>query len=140
MIKKSNKNLLKDDKKKIIYLLVIGVLILIISYFSFILYSSQFKEEYQAVFLTNGQVYFGHLDSSRELYELTDIYYLQVNQDLQRAAEDVSNKPDLTLIKLGEELHGPTDRMLINRDQVLFVEDLKQNSKVIKSIKEDQSL
>jgi len=95
-------------------------------------------KEYQAVFLTNGQVYFGHLDMSMEFYELTDIYYLQVNQDLQ-IAED-GTKPDLSLIKLGEELHGPTDRMLINKDQVLFIEDIADDSKVMKAIADNKAV
>jgi len=42
---------------------------------------------YQAVFLSNGQVYFGHLAKVNSAYpELTDIYYLVMKRPLQSAA------------------------------------------------------
>ena len=96
---------------------------------------------YQALFLTNGQVYFGKLSRTDSDYvKLTDIYYLQVNQQLQPtgagtapAANDQA-QPQLSLVKLGNELHGPTDLMLVNRSQVLFFEDLKNDGKVAQAI------
>ena len=97
---------------------------------------------WQAVFLTNGQVYFGHLsDMNQQFVKLTNIFYLQVNQQqsLQSSSSSSpstgsSSSPNLTLIKLGNELHGPTDQMNINRDQILFTEDLKSSSQVVSSI------
>ncbi len=97
---------------------------------------------WQAVFLTNGQVYFGHLsDMNQQFVKLTNIFYLQVNQQqsLQSSGSSSpstgsSSSPNLTLIKLGNELHGPTDQMNINRDQILFTEDLKSSSQVVSSI------
>lgn len=92
------------------------------------------SNNYQAVFLTNGQVYFGKLASKRGDYlVLTDIYYLQANKAIQPGAE--VEKQDMALVKLGSELHGPTDRMEINKDQVLFIEDLSETSKVMEAIK-----
>ena len=41
----------------------------------------------------------------------------------------------VSLVKLGDELHGPADKMEINRDQILFIEDLKPNSQVVMAIK-----
>ena len=94
------------------------------------------KDTYQAVFLANGQVYFGKVTCLKKQYvELKDIYYLQMKQALQNQSADLLNQPDLSLIKLGNELHGPTDEMYINRDQVLFVENLKEDSKVVQAIK-----
>src|SRR5579872_1173599 len=96
---------------------------------------------YQAVFLTNGQVYFGKLSHVNQNYvRLTDIYYLQVNQQLQptgtanQQAQAQQQQPQLSLVKLGNELHGPTDQMEINRSQVLFFEDLKSDGKVAQAI------
>jgi len=87
---------------------------------------------YQAVFLTNNQVYFGKLSKQHSQYPiLTDIYYLRVTQPLQPSQPN----PNINLVKLGDELHGPADRMEINRDQILFVEDLKDNSQVVQAIK-----
>lgn len=96
--------------------------------------------DYSAVFLTNGQVYFGKITSiSSDQIDLRDIFYLQVNQALQpdnntKATPSPSPSPDIQLIKLGNELHGPNDRMLINRNQVIFTESLKNDSKVVKAI------
>jgi hypothetical protein len=103
--------------------------------------------KYQAVFLTNGQVYFGKINSSNNTYlELVDIFYLQVKPVLQQGEEGNENtnknpqeqKTELSLVKLGNELHGPLDRMMINKDQVVFVEDLKDDSKVTDAIKRYQ--
>lgn len=96
--------------------------------------------KYQALFLTNGQVYFGNLQSAGEEYvELTDVYYLQVQQDVQPAAEKPktpTDQPQVSLTKLGNELHGPTDKMHVSKDQVLFWENLKDDSTVVKAIKD----
>lgn len=91
---------------------------------------------YQAVFLSNGQVYFGKLTDTNSKYaKLTDIYYLQVQkiQPADTSTTDTQNK--LTLIKLGNELHAPVDEMKINTDQVLFIEDLKEEGKVMQAMK-----
>ena len=91
--------------------------------------------EYQAVFLTNGQVYFGKLyREGHQIEVLKDIYYLQVTQAPQPIREGETPPSNINLVKLGGELHDPTDEMRINRDQVLFVEDLKADSKVIAAI------
>lgn len=93
------------------------------------------KDQYQALFLTNGQVYFGKLSKINDKYvELTDIYYLQVQQTVQPADKD--KDPQVSLAKLGSELHGPEDKMSVNREQVLFWENLSNESKVVKVITE----
>jgi len=89
---------------------------------------------YQAVFLTNGQVYFGKLADSGKYATLEDIYYLQVQQ-IQPTDKTATQQNKVTLIKLGNELHAPQDKMKINRDQVLFIEDLKDEGKVMQAIK-----
>ena len=90
---------------------------------------------YQAVFLNNNQVYFGKLsDENNQFVKLTDIYYLQVNQQIQPKGQTAPANPGVNLIKLGGELHGPTDMMKINRDQVLLIEDLRADSNVVKAI------
>lgn len=95
--------------------------------------------KYQAVFLTSGQVYFGKLKNFGSTYaSLTDVFYIQAtsaegSENPQNASTDVT---DLQLIKLGSEVHGPEDEMLIGREQILFVENLKADGKVSSSIKE----
>lgn len=103
--------------------------------------SNVFESDWQAVFLTNGQVYFGKVDSIHpDFIDLQNIYYLQVvNVDDASALgqpPDVQAQPEqrLTLIKLGNEIHGPLDSMLINREHVIIIEDLKSDSRVVQAI------
>jgi hypothetical protein len=89
------------------------------------------KDQYQAVFVnvngTNGgQVYFGRITSLTTQYiRLTNVFYIQNQQSDAAKTSSAYN-----LVKLGCELHGPTDEMLINRDQVFFWENLKSDSQV----------
>lgn len=92
---------------------------------------------YQAVFFTNGQVYFGKLSPAAGGYlKLTEVFYLQSKDatntnDPQTTTNDSTN---VELIKLGSEVHGPEDAMIVSRDQVLFFENLKTDGTVAKSI------
>jgi hypothetical protein len=91
--------------------------------------------KYQAVFFTNGQVYFGKLRMSGDGYmKLTDIFYLQSTSQDPKNPQQTSSSSDVQLIKLGDEIHGPVDEMVINKDQVLFFENLKSDGKVSQSI------
>ncbi len=92
------------------------------------------SDQYQAVFLTDGQIYFGKLTGIGEEYAtLEDIYYLQVQQEVQ---PDTAAQPQtqISLAKLGNELHGPEDQMFINVDQILFWENLKGDGQVVEAI------
>jgi hypothetical protein len=94
-------------------------------------------KQFQAVFLTNGQVYFGKFSQVNSSYvKLTDIYYLQVQQTVQPSSSSSSsnNNQQVSLAKLGGELHGPEDVMFISREQVLFWENLKNSGKVVQAI------
>lgn len=93
------------------------------------------KDNYQAVFLTGGQVYFGKIRELNNKYVgVTDIYYLRVNQQVQPKQGEEQSQQDISLVKLGCELHGPQDQMLINRDQVTFWENLKSDGQVAKAV------
>ncbi len=87
---------------------------------------------YQAVFLDNGQVYFGHLNHGEEFFRLTDVFYLQYRQNPQTG--DAAADADVSIIKLGNEVHGPQDWMDVNVEHVLFVEELKPESRVASAI------
>jgi len=101
------------------------------------------KDKYQAVFLDSqdGQVYFGKLESYNGMtYRLTDIYYVRVEQRIQPEGAEAAAQPEqnISLAKLGNELHGPEDEMFISRDKVLFWENLKEDGQVVKAIREFQ--
>lgn len=89
--------------------------------------------KYQAVFLSNGQVYFGKaVDANNQTLVLEDIYYLRSSGKLQ--SSEVPETDNFSLVKLGNEIHGPENRMSINLSHVLFVENLKPDSKVVEAI------
>ncbi len=97
------------------------------------------SDQYQAVFLSSGQVYFGKLDNlGKDYSRLTDVFYIQAtaNEGDAQNPQDTGSTTDLQLIKLGSEVHGPEDEMLINKDQILFVENLKAEGKVSTSIRQ----
>ncbi len=98
------------------------------------------NKEYQALFLTNGQVYFGKLSGvANDYVKLTDIYYLQVQQAVQPKDSSQQAQQSVSLAKLGGELHGPEDSMYVSRQQVLFWENMKDSGKVVTAIKEYQA-
>lgn len=89
------------------------------------------RGQYQAVFLTNNQLYFGKIKQiDRDSIRLESIYYFQNQQTGQN-----QDPKQLSLNKLGNELHGPEDVMFIERRQVIFWENLKDDSKVVQAIK-----
>lgn len=135
-----------NKKKFIIIGVIVAVVIVVLSVCGWIMTHRPSagvtvdSSKYQAVFFTNGQVYFGKLQILEGDYmKLTGVFYLQTKEaeadgtkNLQKAAADSSG--DVQLIKLGNEIHGPSDEMVINRDQVLFFENLKSDGKVASSI------
>lgn len=91
---------------------------------------------YQAVFLTGGQVFFGHaLISGDEdgAIALSDVYYLTPNADTSQSQQLGS------LVKRGTELHGPREPMIIQVRQVLFIENMRDDSQVVQAIKRFKS-
>lgn len=95
------------------------------------------KKKMQAVFLNGGQVYFGRINTLNDQFmRVNDIYYLRVNQQVQPDGSAAANSQNISLVKLGCELHGPTDSMVINQDQVIFWENLKDDGQVAKAVAE----
>lgn len=141
----------KDDKymprwmRVIIVTLLFSATILIVVLLAYMVVGgrnsneSKYVEEdkMQAVFLNGGQVYFGNIRNLNSKHlRLTDIYYLRVNQQVQPNQESTNNPNDISLVKLGCELHGPKDEMLINREQIVFWENLKTDGQVAKAVEE----
>ncbi|HSX45534.1 MAG TPA: hypothetical protein VLG27_00845 [Candidatus Saccharimonadia bacterium] len=89
----------------------------------------------QAVFLNTGQVYFGNIKTLNEKYfVLTNIYYLQTSGSGSSSSSS-SSSSNVSLVKLGCELHEPYDQMVVNRDQVTFWENLQDGGQVAKAVK-----
>lgn len=95
-----------------------------------------FSGSYQSATLANGTIYFGQIKRINKSYlVLEDVFYLRTVVPA-KGGQTVSSDNQFELVKLGNELHGPRDRMTINRGQVLSVQDLKEDSKVVAAIKE----
>jgi hypothetical protein len=95
-------------------------------------------DDYAAVFLANGQVYFGKFaKKDRGEIIMKEVYYLHnTGSDLSSssAIDGGLQKTGFTLVKLGQELHGPEDLMYINQTQVLFYEYLRSDSQLVQTI------
>jgi len=92
------------------------------------------RSEYQAVFLANGQTYFGrYYDRIGAYAKIEDVYYLQQTQ-----AANPDQAPDTKLVRRGKELHAPAARMLVPKSAILFVEDLTAASPIAQFMKQEQ--
>src|SRR5881628_4167637 len=84
-----------------------------------------FRAGYQAVFLTNGQTYFGrYYDRLGAYAKIEDVYYLQ--QTTGATADETGTR----LVRRGNELHAPEARILVPKSSILFVEDLADGSPI----------
>lgn len=125
-------------------LLCIAVLALALAFAFYNNSPSQSKyvqtSEYQAVFLTNGQVYFGKVKAlNSQFMDLQDIFYLnnqqsQPSNSTSSTTASTATPTKFSLVKLGCELHGPSDEMVINNSQVSFWENLKDSGQVVTAI------
>jgi hypothetical protein len=85
------------------------------------------SSSYQAVFLTNTEIYFGRLTApGGEFYYLRHVYRLTV-QPAKQKGQPIQR----TLVRITSDVHGPQDEMVINRRQILYVENLSPNSKAV---------
>lgn len=107
--------------------IILALLLIVVGAAGFFGYKYQINRTKQrsAIFMTNGQVYFGYLSGSNlNTVTLSDVYYLKVS-DLQN-----STNQKILLVKMGNELHGPENTMYIDRNQILFWQTLRSDSKI----------
>lgn len=114
------------------------VFVLAVLAFSFVFFSGcgssqqklKFESEYQAVFLANGQVFFGKIENAGADYpQLKDVFYVQT------ATSPETKQPVSILVKRGNEWHGP-DYMYINSKQIVVIEPVAAGSRVAALIAE----
>jgi len=109
---------------------LIAAAILLASWLSRPSSAVSFNQPYQAVLLSNGQVYYGRLEGyGTRQPVLREVYYIQTQTNAQ--THEQSN----ILLKRGNEWHSP-DRMYINPNQIILVEPVGANSKVADLIKQ----
>jgi hypothetical protein len=126
----------KKSRSRMVSAIAIGIAVIVCAcLWSFI--SAGFA--WRAVFLANNQVYFGHFWEwpFESTVKLTDVYYLQVAPPGQQLSGQ--DQSQLKLVKLGNEIHGPTSEMVIPISQILFWETLRPTSVIVKTIENGQS-
>lgn len=97
---------------------------------------SQFVDttKLQAIFLNTGQVYFGNVKQlNSKFFVVSNIFYLQTANSGSSSTASNANT-NVSLVKLGCELHRPLDQMVINRSQVTFWENLSDTGQVAKAV------
>jgi hypothetical protein len=92
----------------------------------------KFDTAYQAVFLANGQVFFGRLSvAGSDFPRLDDVFYVQTQVNPE------SKETTSVLIRRGKEWHGPS-YMVLNARSILLIEPVGADSKVAQLIAEAQ--
>ncbi|MBS0594360.1 MAG: hypothetical protein JSR84_12905 [Proteobacteria bacterium] len=92
----------------------------------------KFDSQYQAVFLANGQVFFGKLSALGTDYpRLDDVFYVQ------QQVNPETKQPTSVLIRRGREWHAP-GYMVLNARTILMIEPVGADSKVAQLIAEAQ--
>jgi hypothetical protein len=95
-------------------------------------------DRYQAVFLDNGQVFFGKLKNTDGTYLiLENAYYTKKAEVPEDATEEqkAAIEANVSLAKVGKEVYGPESTLSIRAEQVLFWQNLTSDSKVSSAIK-----
>lgn len=94
--------------------------------------NKQARAQLQAVFLSNGQVYFGALSRyGIGSWRLDRAHYLQVSKAADGAAPQETRT---TLMKLSDDMHRPHDTMIIPASNILFWQNLQNDSPVAQAI------
>jgi hypothetical protein len=83
---------------------------------------------YQAVFLSNGSAYYGHLEGLGTPFPvLKEVYYVE-----SRENPETKQKANI-LVKRGKEWHAP-DRMILNAKSIVLVEPVDPSSQMAQRI------
>lgn len=100
--------------------------------------------KFQAVSLTDGQIYFGKLKLlNSEYVKLTNAYYLQAQTgattDASSSSDTSTDQNNVKLIKLGNKIYGPEDDIVIAKDQILSYENLNPSGQVAKWLQKNSN-
>ncbi len=116
-------------------LLIIGVFVL-----SLVLWPKSNEanpDRIQVVVLSSGQTYFGKLKNTEGTFlTLENVYYSKADELPADATEEqrAATASNSTLVKMGSEVYGPENTLKLRADQVIFWQNLREDSKVAKAI------
>ncbi|AGL62315.1 hypothetical protein L336_0612 [Candidatus Saccharimonas aalborgensis] len=92
--------------------------------------------KYQVVYLINGQAYFGKLQNVHGEYLVINSPYTA--QTAPQQASDKEAEQATTLLRVRDQVYGPEDAMSIKSSQVVFWQNLRDDSKVTQALKSKQ--
>jgi len=117
--------MINKDKFIKIALIVAIILLMVLVYVSFIDKTKVVKNPYSVVFLNTGDMYFGKLSRFPKL-TLSDVWFLQVSTQ--------EDQTDFNLAKFSNTIFGPKDKMEINKENVVWISKLRDDSQVVSFI------
>ncbi len=102
------------------------------------------SDKYQAVSMSDGQIYFGKLSFvDKEYAKLTDAYYLQAEVGEVAGAEEAEvaqqANGNVRLIKLSNKIYGPEDGIIISKSHIISYENLSPGGQVADWLEENSS-
>ena len=128
-----NNNLFRTVLTALIFVLLLGY-----GFTSWKSHQPKTSGSRMAIFLADGQTYFGYASSlNNNTVVLTDVYFLRVPTTATGTAPAAGlQKVDLIKLGLGgdDDLVGSKDRMEINRDAIKYVQEMKDDSQVNQKI------
>lgn len=105
---------------------LVGTIILTILVIWYVFSSFAQASAWKAIFLDNGQVYFGKgwwLPFSSTM-SLTHVHYLRT----QPSASGTSSTPDAVIVSLKDDPYGPQALMEVNKTHIQYIEYLRSDS------------
>lgn len=91
---------------------------------------SESSSAFWAVYLDSGQVFYGKKDKSDKNYVvMNNVFYYH-------PAIKLTKSGNVRLVKVGTEIHQPQDYVYVNKQHIERQEQLTDDSKVVKAIKQ----
>ncbi len=88
-----------------------------------------------SVKLANSEIFYGQIaDVKSDPVVMSNVYYNYDQAKEKDGSKQAGETGNLRLVKRGKETHGPDGTMDIVRSQILFMEPLQADSKVLKAI------
>lgn len=137
----------KKSNKGLLWTIIIILAVIVLAVVGWAVWSKSKGSEtgidnskYQAVFMSNGQIYFGKLsDFNESSFKITKIYYPQAQSTGEETTTNVNDEQSsIQLFRVTDGVHGPEDQMIITKSQILYYENLESNSKVTQLIEQNQ--
>lgn len=128
-------------KRRMMRRAIYAVIIAVIAFVAYNAYkemqgSSSFGNSYYGVFMDNNDVYFGNITKRDDQFvTLENTFYLRVTQVPQTTPDGKEvSLSSFDLIKVGTEVHKPKDKVELQVNHVISIQELDPSSPVIEII------